>query len=223
MSINAPFITAYGDSAVLIDYRSPEFSREISERVQSLAAGLRGNAMWLETVPAYDSLLCVFDMRKTAMKDAIATLETYVQNHEMRNVTSAAIIDVPVVYGGEYGPDFDSMCEALKLTPEALIKAHSEETYLVCMLGFLPGFCFLSEAPPRLHHPRRPVPRTQVAAGSIGIAGWQTGIYGLESPGGWQIIGRTPLTMFDARKDVPSLLQAGDRLRFMPSTAEVFT
>lgn len=223
MSINAPFITAYGDSAVLIDYRSAEFSRQISEHVQSLAAGLRDDHMWLETVPAYDSLLCVFDMRRIAQSKAIAKLEAYVDAHITRDREDSKVIDIPVVYGGEYGPDFDAMCEALKLTPEALIKAHSEETYLVCMLGFLPGFCFLSEAPPRLHHPRRSVPRTQVAAGSIGIAGWQTGIYGLDSPGGWQIIGRTPLTMFDVRKDVPSLLQAGDRLRFVPSSKEIFT
>ena len=222
MPLNAPSIAAYGDNAVLIDYAGPEFSRAISEHVQSLAAGLREETMWLETVPAYDSLLCVFDMQNTAMADALAKLEAYVKNHKSRNIASTSIIDVPVVYGGEYGPDFEAMCEALKLTPDALIKAHSEETYLVCMLGFLPGFCFLSEAPPILHHPRRPVPRTQVAAGSIGIAGWQTGIYGLDSPGGWQIIGRTPLTMFDAKKDVPSLLQAGDRIRFVPSKAGVF-
>ncbi len=223
MPFKAPQITAYGDSAVLIDYHSPEFSRQISEHIQSLAAGLREDGVWLETVPAYDSLLCVFDMLQTQQSEAIAKLKTYVKTHKSRNKEGSKIIDIPVVYGGKYGPDFDAMCEALNLTPDALIKAHSEETYLVCMLGFLPGFCFLSEAPPRLHHPRRPVPRTQVAAGSIGIAGWQTGIYGLDSPGGWQIIGRTPLTMFDAKKDIPSLLQAGDRLRFVPSTKEIFS
>ncbi len=103
------------------------------------------------------------------------------------------------------------------LSEADIIAAHSGVTYRVCMMGFIPGFAFLSEAPKSLHHPRHAEPRLSVPAGSVGIAGWQTGIYGLESPGGWQIIGRTSLRMFDKDREAPFLLSAGDTIRFVPA------
>ena len=110
------------------------------------------------------------------------------------------------------------MCirDSAKLSIDEVIAQHSAQTYRVCMMGFIPGFTFLSPAPKALHHSRLATPRAKVAAGSVGIANWQTGIYGLESPGGWQIIGRTPLSIFDAKRGPAFLLNAGDRVRFIP-------
>ena len=125
-------------------------------------------------------------------------------------------IDIPVHYGGEFGPDMANIMSSSGLSEEAIIRIHSAQTYRVCMMGFIPGFAFLSEAPQVLHHPRHDTPRLSVPAGSIGIAGWQTGIYGIESPGGWQIIGRTEAKIFDVNRKVPFLLNAGDRVRFVP-------
>ena len=110
----------------------------------------------------------------------------------------------------------ERICSASKLSVDDVIKKHSGETYRVCMMGFIPGFTFLSPAPKALHHPRLETPRAKVPAGSIGIANWQTGIYGLQSPGGWQIIGQTPLSIFNANRETPFLLNAGDRVRFIP-------
>ena len=102
------------------------------------------------------------------------------------------------------------------LTEAAVIEKHSAQIYDVCMMGFIPGFAFLSEAPKALHHPRHTSPRLNVPAGSVGIAGWQTGVYGISSPGGWQIIGRTSLALFDKTREDPFLLSAGDQVRFVP-------
>jgi len=126
------------------------------------------------------------------------------------------VIDIPVHYGGKNGPDMETICDTAKLSVDEVITQHSAQTYRVCMMGFIPGFTFLSPAPKALHHPRLTTPRAKVPSGSIGIANWQTGIYGLESPGGWQIIGRTPLSIFDARRETPFLINAGDRVRFIP-------
>ena len=116
------------------------------------------------------------------------------------------------------------MCirDSHKLSQADVIKLHSQQLYDVCMMGFIPGFAFLSEAPAELHHPRHATPRPNVRAGSVGIAGWQTGIYGQDSPGGWQIIGRTPLKIFDkSRKDL-FLVKAGDQIQFVPIEAKFF-
>ena len=136
--------------------------------------------------------------------------------HNFGESPSGKLIEIPVYYGGENGPDIETISAASKLTIDDVIAKHSQREYRVCMMGFIPGFTFLSPAPTELHHPRLATPRAKVPAGSIGIANWQTGIYGLESPGGWQIIGRTPLSIFDGKRDTPFLLNAGDRVRFMP-------
>ncbi len=222
MPHSAPNILPYGDSALLLNYAVQGFSREICETIQSQAAQLRASGQWLEVVPAYDSLLCVFDMHNVTLEAAKALLKSQLKAPLTNDVTSRKVIEIPVVYGGDYGPDLETVCKAKNLTREAAIRAHSSQTYLVCMLGFLPGFSFLSQIPEALRYPRRDTPRISVSAGSIGIAGWQTGIYGLDSPGGWQIIGRTPLPLFDKSRANPNHLNAGDTVRFIPSGNEVF-
>jgi inhibitor of KinA len=119
-----------------------------------------------------------------------------------------------VCYGGVFGPDLEAVAQRHGLAPEELIRLHSEAVYSVYMLGFAPGFAYLGGLPPALATPRRDEPRTAVPAGSVGIGGSQTGIYPLVSPGGWNLIGRTPLRLFDARRTSPTLLAVGDRVRF---------
>jgi inhibitor of KinA len=132
------------------------------------------------------------------------------------------VVEIPVCYGGEWGPDLAEVA-ALHGMPEAgVIELHAAGDYRVHMVGFLPGFPYLGGLHPALHTPRRSSPRTAVPAGSVGIGGGQTGVYPAESPGGWQLIGRTPLRLFDARRDPPALLRAGDRVRFVAIDAAAF-
>ena len=116
----------------------------------------------------------------------------------------------------------DNIKESSGLTEQEIVALHSGQTYRVCVMGFVPGFAFLSETPSPLHHPRHAAPRLSVKAGSVGIAGWQTGVYSLPSAGGWQIIGRTPLKLFDKTREEPFLLRAGDQVKFVPETSGAF-
>ncbi|MFD2114389.1 5-oxoprolinase subunit PxpB [Paenibacillus yanchengensis] len=129
---------------------------------------------------------------------------------------SSPVIEVPVCYGGSFGPDLAELAAACQLSVQEVIAIHSEPLYLIYMLGFAPGFPYLGGMDERITYKRRDQPRTLVAAGSVGIAGLQTGIYPTAMPGGWNIIGRTPLTLFDADHDPPAVLQAGKRIKFVP-------
>ncbi|HZY35909.1 MAG TPA: 5-oxoprolinase subunit PxpB [Mucilaginibacter sp.] len=178
-----------------------------------------------QTVPAYASLTVFFDPLallatelpgKTSFDKAKAFLLEL--NDEVNNPKQAAetnIISVPVCYGGAFGADLEYVTAHCNLPAEEVIRLHSEVVYKVCMIGFIPGFAYLTGLNPRLEIPRKPAP-VKVAPGAVGIAGSQTGIYPLETPGGWQIIGRTPLCMFDAGRSRPSLLKAGDVVKFEP-------
>ena len=131
--------------------------------------------------------------------------------------TDSHTVDIPVVYGGADGPDLDAVARHCGLSPQDVITRHAAATYTVHMIGFVPGFPYLGGLDPRLATPRLQTPRTLVPAGSVGIGGEQTGVYPVASPGGWQLIGRTPLRLFDPSRDAPALLQLGDRVRFIPS------
>ena len=217
-----PKLVPYGDTALLIQYEAGGYDEAIVETIQDLAGALRSNGYWREVVTGYDSLLVSFDPLKFTMEEAARRLTPKLTQNVSNAKRSSNLVDIPVVYGGEFGPDMGKIMESSGLSEEEIIALHSSEGYRVCMMGFIPGFAFLSAAPEALHHPRHDVPRQIVPAGSVGIAGWQTGIYGLESPGGWQIIGRTPIVMFDKARDNPFYLKAGDRVRFVPSASETF-
>lgn len=131
-------------------------------------------------------------------------------------------IEIPVCYGGEFGPDLRFVAENNGLAEEDVIALHSDASYLVYMLGFAPGFPYLGGMSERIAAPRHRTPRTSTPQGSVGIAGKQTGIYSITTPGGWQLIGRTPLVLFHPHEEIPSLLRAGDRVRFNPITSEQF-
>jgi len=221
-----PRLIDYGDSAILIQYDLSKedkfYSKDVNQTIHQLANTLRETGNWLEIVPGYDSLLCVFDLTQTSTHAAKDILKAQLKTLKKTESIAGEIIEIPIVYGGEYGPDMKAIKSAHKLSQADVIKLHSQRLYDVCMMGFIPGFAFLSEAPAKLHHPRHATPRPNVRAGSVGIAGWQTGIYGQDSPGGWQIIGRTPLKIFDKSRKDPFLVKAGDQIQFVPIEAKFF-
>ncbi|AGI33578.1 TPA: 5-oxoprolinase subunit PxpB [Mannheimia haemolytica] len=137
------------------------------------------------------------------------------ENDQAQAAQSPRLIEIPVHYGGEFGEDLFEVAQFHNTTPEEIIRRHTEPTYTVFMIGFQPGFPYLNGLPQNLHTPRRNVPRTKVPAGSVGIGGRQTGIYPFTSPGGWQLLGRTELPLFDIQHNPPTLLTAGDNVRFV--------
>jgi len=215
-AVSSPRLSFYGDRAILVEWKTDGFSEAVNDAVHSLAAHLRQSRKYIEVVPGYDSLVCVFDLAERSLKETKRHIENILARNQSNETSAGKLVEIPVHYGGANGPDMDTICAASKLPEDKVIALHSQNEYRVCMMGFIPGFTFLSLAPQQLHHPRLATPRTKVPAGSIGIANWQTGIYGLESPGGWQIIGRTPLSIFDSNRDPLFLLEAGDRVRFTP-------
>ena len=132
------------------------------------------------------------------------------------------IFEIPVCYGGEYGPDIDNIASHAGLTQEEVIQIHSSRDYLIYMLGFLPGFCYLGGLDERIHTPRLSNPRLRIRAGSVGIGGSQTGIYPLDSPGGWQLMGMTPVKTYDPEREIPILVEAGNYIRFVPIDEEQY-
>lgn len=213
----SPTVRPYGDHAVLVEWSVAGFDAGVSDQVHALAARLRKHGRFTEVMPGYDSVVASFDSARMSVGAAKRRIETIlVEEARQDSSVEGKRIDIPVHYGGSDGPDLYAMADRIGKSPEEVIALHSGRDYRVCMMGFIPGFAFLSEVDPILQHPRHATPRAVVPAGSVGIANWQTGIYGLESPGGWQIIGRTDLTMFDATRKKPFLVEAGDRIRFVP-------
>jgi len=215
-------LQAYGQNAWLINFKHDGFSKRLCQNILRLADSFRQDAVpWREIVPSYDSLLLQspYDMLRKSCEDIIkAKLADFTPQTDID--PAHRIIDIPVTYGGADGPDLEHVSETAGLSIDEIIYRHSQQPYLVCLMGFIPGFAFMSETDPALHIPRRAAPRASVPAGSVGLAGWQTGIYGLTSPGGWQIIGRTPLVMFDPKRKPAFLLKAGDWIRFVPQEAK---
>lgn len=198
----------------------------LNARVHALAARVRGQApAWLrDLVPAYASLAVFFDPRAVEAETVRAWLLRHCSESadEQARGAAARTVEIPVAYGGEFGPDLDAAANELGLSPPQLIERHSGGDYRVAMIGFAPGFPYLSGLEPALALPRLATPRTHVAAGSVAIGGAQTGIYPRPGPGGWRLLGRTPLRLFDAARATPSLLQPGDRVRLRPIGADEF-
>lgn len=223
MADKPPKIRPYGDSAVLVEYDVSGYSDRIHTQLNHLAQRLRSQDIWQDIVPSYNSLLVVYDVSQNSLGEVTIKIEEALTSAADTPAHKGKVIEIPVVYGGDYGPDIEVIKKSSGLTQSEIIETHSGQDYRVCMMGFIPGFCFLSEVPKILQHPRHDRPRAHVPPGSIGIAGWQTGIYGLGSPGGWQIIGRTPLTLFDPARENPFLMEAGDIVRFIPASKALFS
>ncbi len=208
-----PRIYALGDAALLCELPAPATLVQ-----QQKIWALGGQALrWRgvrEVLPGMNNLTLVFEPAEIdAPELEMQLLAAWPQ------LAGVAIegrqIEVPVHYGGVDGPDLNAVAAHTGLTPAEVVRRHSAGEYIVYFLGFLPGFAFMGGMPPELATPRRAEPRTAVPARSVGIGGEQTGIYPLVSPGGWQLIGRTPLELFDPQADSPTLLRAGDRVRFV--------
>lgn len=216
-------ITIAGDSALNL-----EFAREISPETSTL---IRLAATYLtedpvegvvELVPTFCSLMVVYDPCTIGCQELAERLRTKLSVLSKAEATVKRIVEIPVCYGGEFGPDLRNVVEHTGLSAEEVIRIHTQHDYLIDMLGFLPGFAYLGGLDERLHTPRLATPRTRIEAGSVGIGGAQTGVYPLASPGGWQIIGRTPIRPYDPDRERPILYEAGDYLRFVPITPEEY-
>lgn len=184
-------------------------------RLLAMAEALRGTPGLVDAVPGLHSLTLFADLAQLAPQALEAQArQAWQRARPLREAVRE--MRVPVRYGGEWGPDLPEAAESAGLSASQLIEAHAAPRYEVACLGFLPGFAYLLGLPPALHLPRRATPRTVVPAGSVGIGGAQTGIYPVTSPGGWQLIGRTDLRLFDPHQDPPTRLLPGDALRFEP-------
>lgn len=202
-----------------------EVDDALNARVHALARAVaaRLGAEVLELVPTYRSLLVVHDPLRVSRARLAARIAELLEGLPVDASPGAArLVRIPACYGGPFGPDLDAVAELHGLGARELVDLHAGPGYLVHMLGFTPGFPYLGGMPRRLATPRLDAPRARVAAGSVGVAGEQTGIYPVESPGGWRILARTPLRLFDPRAQDPFLLAPGDRVRFEPIGPEEF-
>ncbi len=206
-----------GDRGLLAEY-GDGIDPEVNRKVRAMAAVLRARTPVgvVEVVPTYRSLLVTYDPLETGaarLRDEIDALEDRIGEIP---VPEPRTVEIPVCYGGAFGPDLDFVAETHGLTEDEAVSIHAGTVYPIYMIGFTPGFPFLGGLDPRLHTPRLDTPRSAVPAGSVGIANDQTGIYPVTSPGGWRLIGRTPLRLFDPDRADPFLYRAGDRIRFVP-------
>lgn len=172
--------------------------------------------------PAYCSLLIKFDPLRLRHSELEEILPRYLARMEKVALPEPRRVEIPVCYGGEYGPDLKDVAESHGLTPARAIELHTATDYIAYFLGFAPGFAYLGELPRALTTPRLATPRRSVPAGSVGIAGTQTGVYPIATPGGWRLLGRTPLKMFRPERSLMSLLAIGDRVRFVAISREQF-
>ena len=172
--------------------------------------------------PAYCSLLVKFDALRLRHEELEAVLRTYLEQLERLPLPESRQIEIPVCYGGEFGPDLSEVAAMRGLSPERTIELHVSTTYTVYFLGFVPGFAYLGEVPESLMTPRLAKPRRIVPPGSVGIAGRQTGVYPFATPGGWRLLGRTPFAIFRPDRAGMSLLSIGDNVRFVPISREEF-
>ena len=223
MIYDDPTFHPIGDRSLLVGL-GDTIILDVNQRVRQLYYSLSCREIKgiIELLPSYASLLIVFDpliLSYSVLQTLVIKLFT--SPGEM-SIPEPKKVRIPVVYGGEFGPDLDWVAEFHKLTPSDVIHYHSTTTYHVYMIGFTPGYPYMGELPAEILTPRRDTPRTHVPKGSVGIAQKQTGIYPVESPGGWQIIGRTPITLFDPYARPPALFETGDVVTFYPIGEEEF-
>jgi len=217
-----PRFLQQGDHGLVVEF-GQQIHPELVEQVRTLMIALRENPLpgILETIPTYRSLLVRYDPLRITVQALQHHIEDLLQQ-EKQQIAPAFVTEIPVCYGGTWGPDLEQVAVHAQKSVQEVIAFHTSADYLIYMLGFTPGFPYLGGLPREIACPRLATPRTAVPAGSVGIAETQTGIYPMVSPGGWQIIGRTPLRLFDPGKKDPVLLQAGDYLRFKSVTEEEY-
>jgi inhibitor of KinA len=215
-------IIPLSDRSVLVSFGNI-IDPAINEKVISLHKTLQQSAFegFIESVPAYASLAVFYDVLKIKTVTQLPAY-AFVKNQLIRLLEqlntatdlSTEIIKIPVCYDPEFGMDIQDLAELHRITVSEIIQLHTAEIYKIYMIGFTPGFAYMGKVVDQLITPRKEQPRLKVAAGSVGIAGSQTGIYPIDSPGGWQVIGKTPYRLFDANRPTPCMLSAGDRVQF---------
>ncbi|MFD1470976.1 5-oxoprolinase subunit PxpB [Companilactobacillus mishanensis] len=172
-------------------------------------------------IPAYHTLTVNFDYDLTSYHDLIDEIDTLIETSDSEQSTEKTIVELPVCYDREFGPDLDDVANFASISVDELIKLHSSTDYFIYMMGFLPGFAYMGSVPENIAMPRLEVPRKKIAPGSVGIAGAQTGMYPVESPGGWRLIGRTPVKLYDVTDPVLKY-KSGDYIRFKPITKDEY-
>ncbi|MGM3174828.1 5-oxoprolinase subunit PxpB [Dickeya lacustris] len=204
-----------GEKAVVLELEPP-LRLESQQRIWGLVERLTGHQDVSEVIPGMNNLTVVLKHPRENALDAIERLQRWWEESESACPLPSRDIDIPVVYGGEQGPDLLIVAEHCGLTPQQVVERHAAGRYIVYFLGFQPGFPYLGGLDETLCVPRRAEPRLRVPVGSVGIGGSQTGIYPLATPGGWQLIGRTAQALFHPTQTPPVLLKPGDRVRFVP-------
>ncbi|WJE16540.1 5-oxoprolinase subunit PxpB [Halobacillus sp. ACCC02827] len=221
-----------GDQAVLLQL-GDTIDEQVNQHVRKISAHFdKHKPDWMiEYIPAFTTITITYDPFYIRKRHAAGVrpyhwiceqLQLILKERTEYKAEHSRTIEIPVCYGGEFGPDLAAVAEHNRLSEEEVIQKHMAGDYLVYMIGFAPGFPYIGGMDPEIATPRRDDPRLAIPEGSVGIAGGQTGVYPIETPGGWQLIGRTPLSLFQPDQDIPSLLQAGDRIRFVPITEEEY-
>lgn len=212
-----------GDSSVCVEFGneiSPDINRKI--RAFKIAVEKSGIPGIVETVPTYRSLLVHYKPEVIGFKAITEKFKSLMGTLDNIEIPPPTVIEIPVLYGGEMGPDIENVASHNGKTVEEVIKIHTSQEYLIYMIGFIAGFPYLGGMSKEIATPRLKEPRVKIDGGSVGIAGEQTGIYPLDSPGGWQLIGRTPLKLYDAEREKPVLLEAGQYIKFRSISQKEF-
>lgn len=212
-----------GDSAVIVRF-GQEISLPIHHRIQAFTYRLQHNpfAGMIEFVPAFTTVTVYYDPMEATYLKVCSHLQASLAGSADEAGAGHRTVEIPVCYGGDFGPDLEFVARHNGITDEEVIRIHSGAAYLVYMIGFAPGFAYMGGMSGKIAAPRKPTPRLSIPPGSVGIAGGQTGIYPISTPGGWQLIGRTPLQLFRPEDNPPSLLQAGDSIRFRPISLQEY-
>ena len=206
-----------GDTSLCVEFGN-EISTDINKQIRAFNIALANSNIpgIVETVPTYRSLMIHYDPGVILYAPLVKKLKGLLGQLDSIEIPPSPVLEIPVLYGGEEGPDLEFVAKHNGKTPEEVIKIHTSTEYLIYMLGFTPGFTYLGGMSDEIATPRLKTPRVKIPAGSVGIAGTQTGVYPIDSPGGWQLIGRTPLCLFDRDGENKFLLKAGQRVRFVP-------
>lgn len=212
-----------GDKSLLVEFGN-SISPEINSKIRSfvLTLGKKEIEGIEELIPTYRSILISYNPLIIKYRELVNKLEYIEENLEESSYTKVRIFEIPTVYGGEYGPDIDYVADYNNLSVKEVIDIHTSKPYLIYMLGFTPGFTYLGGMSEKIETPRLEKPRTKIPAGSTGIAGMQTGIYPIDSPGGWQLIGRTPVKLYNPYEEPPVLLSTGDYVQFVKISENEF-
>ena len=212
-----------GDSAVTVELGS-EVSPAVNARIRAFSIALPGSGIagTAAAVPTCRSLMVHYDPGVIRYDELVKELQGLMGRLSNIQIPPSDVLEIPVLYGGEAGPDLDFVAEHNHKTPEEVVKIHTSTEYLIYMLGFTPGFTYLGGMSEEIAAPRLKQPRVKIPAGSVGIAGSQTGVYPIDSPGGWQLIGQTPVRMYDPDRAEPILPKAGEYIKFYSITQAEF-